>query len=109
MHGRFNTAALDANVAERTIVQFAQGLDGLAARKMGDDAVHPATEQAEKSGRCFAGRRLTCRLGYRRHRSSPSFARQTAAADANAGCAYALLVRLGCTPLSAISGLMGSK
>src|SRR5438309_1554714 len=60
-HRRFNPAAFDPDIAERTIIQFAQGLDGLAARKIGDDAVHPASEQAEESARDALGRRLACR------------------------------------------------
>ena len=43
-HGRFNPAALDADIAKRAIVQFAQCLDGLAAREIGDDAVYPFAE-----------------------------------------------------------------
>jgi hypothetical protein len=46
-HGRFNPASLDPDVAERSIVQFAQRFDGLAVREIGDDDVHPASEDAE--------------------------------------------------------------
>ena len=64
--------------------RYVIGRDGLTVREMGDETVHPASEQTEESGRALAGSSLTCRLGYRRHRPSPSFKRQTDAAGATA-------------------------
>src|SRR5439155_27053025 len=109
-HRRFNPAAFDPDIAERTIIQFAQGLDGLAARKIGDDAVHPASEQAEESARDALGRRLACRRIDRGHRTSPCF-------HAASRCRRRKRLRerlhlngpIVCTPLSAISGLMVPK
>src|SRR5688572_22297117 len=72
-HGRFNPAAFDADVAERAIVQSVQRLDGLAARKIGDDAVYPASEDAEKSAHGALVSRLSCRRINRGHRTSPCF------------------------------------
>src|SRR6266404_4262509 len=51
---------------------------------MGDDAVYPASEQAEKSAHRAPGRRLACRRIDRGHRISPAFTRQAAAAGADA-------------------------
>ena len=92
VHGRFDLAALDADVAERTIVQFAQRFDGFAARQIGQRCRSPGCRAAEKSARQVSGSRLACGRGNRGHRHlllRLASVRQSGAAGANAATAAA--------------------
>lgn len=48
-HGGFNMSAGNPDIAERPVVHSPQCFDGFPAREVGDDTVHPTSEQATEA------------------------------------------------------------
>ncbi len=60
--GRLDLATQDSDIAERTVVHFAQHFDGFPAGPIGDEAVRPASEQTGQAGSGNLTGSLGCRL-----------------------------------------------